>query len=98
MELWRGDKLIEPIQANRVRQVVDELGYFSYAQDIAFAGMYFYDSSAFEPGAKLILKVAKESNIEDLSAHEISEKVQKRIWNDFAPYREEVAKSGKTSP
>jgi S1-C subfamily serine protease len=95
MELWRGDKLIDPIQPCRVQQIVDEFGFFTYAEDIAYSGMYFYDSSAFEPGAKVTLKVVRESNTEKLSEQNISEKVQKKVWDDFAPYREEVAKSVK---
>ncbi len=98
MELWRGSQLIEPVQPNRVQQMVDESGYFYYAKDIAFAGMYFYDSSAFAPGAKLTLRVVKESNTEAFSEHGLSEKVQTKVWNDFAPYREELTKSEKPSP
>jgi len=98
MELWRGDKLIQPIQAHRIQQAVDESGFFSYAQDIAFAGMYFYDSSAFEPGAKLTLKVVRESDTEALSEHGISEKVQRQVWDDFAPYRAAAAMSAGAAP
>lgn len=88
MELWNGGKLVEPVTMARVPSVMDFQGWFAYGQDVAFAGQYMYPISAFDPSAKVVLRVVKESDTSKMEEYDVPEKIQKKIWDDFAPYRD----------
>jgi hypothetical protein len=87
MELWHGDKLIEPIYSYRTRKSINVEGDFVYAEDTAFAGMCMYDPAAFSPGAFIKIRVFKESDTSRVNEYMVPEDVQEKVWNDFEPWR-----------
>jgi Trypsin-like peptidase domain len=95
MQLYRGDTLVQPVRRNRLpRNFLYESPYVE-AKDTAYGGLYKYDPAVFDPSQPLTLKVRKESNLDKWSTVELSMKVQKQIWEEFAPYREAAQQSRK---
>jgi hypothetical protein len=94
MALYRGDQLAQPVRRGRFPVSMLYSDAFVEAKDAAYGGQYQYDPSVFEPSQPLYLKVRKESNLEKCSEVKIDPKLQKQIWEEFAPYRAalEVAK------
>jgi S1-C subfamily serine protease len=94
MALYRGDTLVYPIR--RGREAVSALyeDYDTYAKDVAYGGIYFYDSSAFAPGAELKLYVRRESDLDRWDVLTVDSKVQARIYAMYMPYRSAVAQVG----
>lgn len=86
MELWRDNHVVEPVHLYRVKRPVSFSGAAAYAEDIAYAGIYVYDPSAFSAGSKITLKVAMESDPRNFHEYEVPAKIQKQVWEDFAPW------------
>jgi S1-C subfamily serine protease len=78
MELWRGGELVLPIHPRR---------FTSGGRRGSYYGSYEYPPEAFEPGAKVTLRLWKQGDltpsVKVLPAHR-----QERVWAQFVPYFE----------
>ncbi len=88
MTLYRDGHPIDAVRRYRTR--TDEWfdGYYYRCKDSAYGGVYMYDPMAFEPGAEIVLKVRKSSDLTKWEAVKIDARTQKRIWDEFAPWRD----------
>jgi S1-C subfamily serine protease len=94
MRLLRGTKEIEPLRRQRVPvSILMDLPGLAQGKDLAYAGVYFFDPSAFEPGEQLVLNVYREAEPDRGNPVKIDKKTQQRIWDEFAPWREAVSKA-----
>jgi hypothetical protein len=87
MALFRGTTLVQPVfrQRENVRAIYADENVA--VNDNAYAGVYFYDPSAFEPSENLTLYVRRESDLNRWDSVRIDKKDQEAIWNQFADYR-----------
>jgi len=87
MQLFRGDRLVEPVRriCVPVQMLYEDL--FVTAVDQAHAGVYCYDPSTFEPGAKITLKVRDSSNLKKWETLVLDDSTTGKVWADFESYR-----------
>jgi hypothetical protein len=95
MQLLRGESLVEPVRKQRIQSSILFDEWAVNAKDEAYGGLYKYDPSAFEPGTTVTLKIRRESNLERWITVTLDAESQREIWDEFAPWREAAAKSGK---
>jgi len=96
MALYRGDTLVHPVR--RVREVASALyEYYDVAvKDAAYGGIYFYDPSAFAPGAEMKLYTRRESDLDRWDVVKLDSKEMARIYAMFLPYRTALVQEGGT--
>lgn len=98
MQLYRGGTLVLPVRQGRVPMSVLADDSQAQAMDTAYGGVYFYDPSVFEPDEQLTRKMRRESNLDKWDIVNIDPKIQQRIWDQFAPYRQAVQQANIGSP
>jgi S1-C subfamily serine protease len=85
MQLFRGDKLVQPVRRNRVLWYVHNLQ--GRILDKTYGGSYQYDYSAFDPSEEMKFKMREAGNLDKWEEVKIDPKVQRQIWDQFASYR-----------
>lgn len=88
MELKRGTQVLLPVRQARERASVLYDNPLLSVKDTAYGGIYFYDPQVFEPSQPLIIRMRRESNLQAWDEVRLDPKMQRRIWDEFAPYRD----------
>lgn len=97
MELVRDGQVVEPINPGRIRQVVDESVAGNRLSDIGYFGAYEYPPEAFQPGAKLTLRVWEQGG-DRVTERNVSDELRQRIWSHFEPYFASIKQNETTVP
>ena len=87
MQLWRGNHLVLPVASYRTNSSQLYESEYIKVNDEAYGGLYGYDPSAFEPSERLVVKMRRESNLNNWDVIPIDDKTQLEIWDQFAGYR-----------
>jgi S1-C subfamily serine protease len=94
MRLLCGEKEITPIQPAKIAHVMDIHNYFVNATDATYEGLYIYPPDAISPTCgRMILEMYSEKKPDKPTSETVQEKTVTKIWNDFEPYREALAKT-----
>jgi hypothetical protein len=93
MQLYRGDRLVEPVRRNRSTADILYDNPMIKVVDSAYGGVYAYDPSVFEPGQDLVLKIRRESDLQKWDMERIDPKTQQKIWDEFTLWREVAGKT-----
>ncbi|NIM01650.1 MAG: trypsin-like serine protease [Acidobacteria bacterium] len=89
MVLLRNGEPVEPVHPGRIKEVV-HVDAGAVMKDVGYFGYYEYLPEAFEPGARLTLRIWEQDNPEP-TVREITHEMMVRVWQDFAPYRESAS-------
>jgi len=94
MVIERGGAEVQAVRRFRVRSDESFDRPAAAAKDAAYGGLYAFDPRAFEPGAPLVLKVRKATDLSKWHEVKIGKREQERIWAEFAPWRAALEAQG----
>ncbi len=97
MEIYRSETRIEPIRRWRTKDPVLLFDEDVSMKDVAFGGLYTVDPRLFAPGAQVVLKIRKESDLTKWEEVKIPPKDQERIWREFEPWVEALSLASQTN-
>jgi hypothetical protein len=96
MELKCGEKEIQPIQAGKVKEVVDDSHQFTKVVNSSSMGFYSYPPDAISPSCgQVTLELHSLKDPDKATAKVLEGKTVERIWEDFEPYRKATGTSPK---
>ncbi len=91
MNLYCGDRMVQPIQPNRIEFAHNEQDYSVSVKDAAYYGFYSYPFDAIGPECgNVSLHIFSLKKREEPQEKVVPVKVVQRIWNDFEAYRVEA--------
>lgn len=94
MKLMCGSKEVAPIVPGRIAHVVNVRNGFVNATDATYEGFYEYPADAIGPSCgQVSLMLFSEKKPDSATTKTVSEKTVGRVFDDFAPYRAELASS-----
>lgn len=93
MKLMRAGEEIRPIFPGRSCEAVSQSVALGSIEDVGCFGFYQYPPEAFEPGPALELWIYDEDHGDAPEKLSLNAALVRRIWDDFEPYRREVARS-----
>lgn len=94
MKLMCGSKEIEPILPGKIAHVVDVRNRLVNATDATYEGFYEYPADAIGPSCgQVSLVLFSEKKPDSAITKTVGEKTVGRVFDDFAPYRAELASS-----
>jgi len=94
MRLTCGGKEVEPIQPGKISRVIDVRNRFVNATDASYEGLYTYPPDAISPSCGgVTLELYSEKDPASAKVKNLNDKIIERIWSDFEPYRNALAKN-----
>jgi len=92
MKLMCGSKEVEPILPGKIAHVVDVRNRFVSATDATYEGLYEYPADSVGPSCgQVSLVLFSEKKPDSAITKTVGEKTVGRVFDDFAPYRAELA-------
>lgn len=94
MALSCGGKEVQPIHPGKIARVVDVKNRLINATDATYEGLYTFPADAISPNCgQVALDIYSEKDVLKAKVKELNPKTVNRVWEDFAPFREQTSSS-----